>query len=455
LPPAPVPGEPLLGEQLVPLADPQALAESFRHYEGTFLQQERELDAILRFCATREPFDGALASLVDHLREVAASGALISTRGAAASWLTGTPPVLRSDPTIHARRIAAVGVRAARGEAGPLLALPTHEGGWIDPRVLVERVLQAPADEVEFAQALLRLAPDGRDEALPAAAEVPGHVGAALRCALGGEPLTGGGWVPAAARAAAGLTPIDVEVEQWPDAASPGDRLRASVRTPSAPFGSGPLGELLAAVRDDDDWGRYVDPHDFPARRDLAAAAAFKRAGWSLGSDDVASGAVAVLRLLLPEREPIAPLALRLAVLALGSCSPFDHLLAVDLLIAAIEDGRVDALPPDDILLIKPNRLATRLQSIAEAGPLHRAVVREFLDAGIDRVQARPGPLLVLFDELCAQTGTGPRAARAHLAALTHKAAKALVKRTGDPPEIEAQLALAARARRARRWMNA
>ena len=73
----------------------------------------------------------------------------------------------------------------------------------------------------------------------------------------------------------------------------------------------------------------------------------------------------------------------------------------------------------------------------------------------IHRVEARPGPLLVLFDELCAQTGTGPSASRAHLATLKHKAAKALVKRTGDPSEIEAQFALAARVRRAHRWMNA
>ena len=162
-----------------------------------------------------------------------------------------------------------------------------------------------------------------------------------------------------------------------------------------------------------------------------------------------------VLETLLPPREPLAPLTLRLVVVALGSLDERERLLAVDVLIAAIEDGRVDALPTDDVSHIKPNRLAARLHAVAAAGPWHAAVVREFLDAAIHLVGARPGPLLVLFDELCAQTGTGPRASREHLVALKHKAARSLVARQGDPPPDEARLALAARARRARRWVDA
>jgi hypothetical protein len=60
--------------------------------------------------------------------------------------------------------------------------------------------------------------------------------------------------------------------------------------------------------------------------------------------------------------------------------------------------------------------------------------------------------LLVLFDELCAQTHTGPLWSREHLRSLKHKAAKSLVKREGEPSAAETQLALAARVRRARRW---
>ena len=66
------------------------------------------------------------------------------------------------------------------------------------------------------------------------------------------------------------------------------------------------------------------------------------------------------------------------------------------------------------------------------------------------------------FDELSAQTGTRVRseAARAFLASITGsgqaaKAAKALLARDGDPPAEERALALAARLRRAERWLNA
>lgn len=54
----------------------------------------------------------------------------------------------------------------------PMLALPTRRGGWIDPVVLVERINDHYAnqhvllDDHDLAQAILRLTPDGRSEAL-------------------------------------------------------------------------------------------------------------------------------------------------------------------------------------------------------------------------------------------------------------------------------------------------
>jgi hypothetical protein len=234
------------------------------------------------------------------------------------------------------------------------------------------------------------------------------------------------------------------------------------VVTRVGPEGAGPLADHLAALEPDDGerWRRPADAIGFPARRELAAAAALNRLGWHLDADyTMDSGAPALLTVLLRDREPLAPLTLRFVVLALGSRVPEEHLLAVDLLVAAIDDGRVDApaLAPSraDLPVIKPNRLAARLQTVAEAGPLQRAIVRDFLDATIDGVGARPGPLLVLFDELCAQTDSGPVRSREHLRTLSHKAAKSLVKREGAPPAAEAQLALAARVRRARRWRDA
>ncbi|MDA0183054.1 DUF6493 family protein [Solirubrobacter phytolaccae] len=453
LPPAPIAGEPVLGEPVPPLETVEALAQSLaeRHeYGPPFPEDERQLDAILRHCATREPFEGALAPFVESLRELSVDGWLLWPRGVAASWLTGTEPKWRDGPSsVDFLRLHTVGTRAARGEAGPLLALPTHVGGWIDARVLVQRVVASGTrvDEVELAQAILRLALDHRAEALAAAADLPGASGAALRCAFGGEPVEAGSWVADAARAVAGLTPIVAKVVHHQT--FKGDALR--VRVPTGPVGGGPLGAALGGIGGDG----WYDSHDFPARTDLAAAAAIRRISRYLDSTESVPTAGALLPRLLPPRQPIAPLTVRFLVLALGSGAPGEHLLAVDVLIAAIEDGRVDALPPDDVGLIKPNRLAARLTTIAEAGPLHGAVVRELLDASIHLVPARSGPLLVLFDELCAQTSTGPRRSREHLRTSKHKAAKALLNRHGDPPAEEAQLALAARARRARRWMAA
>ncbi|MBS0206330.1 MAG: hypothetical protein JSS49_25865 [Planctomycetes bacterium] len=58
----------------------------------------------------------------------------------------------------------------------PLLSLPTHRGGWIDPVVLVERIATYAREKaivsnnVDIAQALLRLSPDGCEQAKQAIA---------------------------------------------------------------------------------------------------------------------------------------------------------------------------------------------------------------------------------------------------------------------------------------------
>ena len=76
-------------------------------------------------------------------------------------------------------RIRAVRARVLAGTYVPMLAMPTHEGGWLQASVFVERLGVLHARNVEPAkldvvQALLRLAPDGREaaaEVLPAGDE--------------------------------------------------------------------------------------------------------------------------------------------------------------------------------------------------------------------------------------------------------------------------------------------
>ena len=131
------------------------------------MRDERIMDAVLRWCD--QPFPDALAPFAPTLRRINESGYAGGVLHVAAAWMTGTPATRGSSTDIG--RIVAACARAARGDAAPLLALPTHAGGWIAPATLVERVraVGEGADEVELAQALLRLAPEGRDPALAAA----------------------------------------------------------------------------------------------------------------------------------------------------------------------------------------------------------------------------------------------------------------------------------------------
>ncbi len=89
-----------------------------------------------------------------------------------------------------------IGRRVASGRTMPLLSAPTHLGGWIEPRVLVERWLVwqkagLDPDPHEQILALLRIAPEARDKALSAAKKLSGESGDAVRFALGQKQNTG------------------------------------------------------------------------------------------------------------------------------------------------------------------------------------------------------------------------------------------------------------------------
>ena len=323
----------------------------------------------------------------------------------AAAWLTGTPATSGSGTAIG--RIIAACARAARGAAAPLLALPTHAGGWIAPGVLVERVraVGETADEVELAQALLRLAPEGRDP--ESAHDLPGRPGRdrALRARRARGARRRRRRPRRARRSRAAVDPVDVEVDDV-----------ELTRTPPGPL-EGPLGEYLVTVTGEQErHGRFAtEPLAWPLRRDIQCAGVF----WHVALRPRArappyAAAGPFLELLTREGEPLAPLSLRLALQALCSSAERDHLTAVDLLIAAIEDGRVDApaLVPalrEELPRVLTNRLGPRLMTVAGAGPLQRAVVRDLLDATVSALAGLEtrtyGALLVPFDELCAQTG--------------------------------------------------
>jgi hypothetical protein len=82
--------------------------------------------------------------------------------------------------------------RLLAGETAHLLAAPTHRFGWIAPETLVQRLVRwqesgQKLPKHDFVQAMLRLAPDGRETAIEEAGRVDGEPGRALRWALGGS----------------------------------------------------------------------------------------------------------------------------------------------------------------------------------------------------------------------------------------------------------------------------
>ncbi|RKQ91591.1 hypothetical protein C8N24_1414 [Solirubrobacter pauli] len=421
VPEAPVAGEPVLGAPMAPIS----LAEA-AHRVGTALvdheapehEDEWLLDALLRCCDEPTAWDGPLRPFATRLDDRWSETVL----AVAAAWRSGQARARFYEPGLWERRLLAAERRAAAGQSAPLLALPTHAGGWIEPVALVERLRTVgdTADEDELAQAILRLAPEGRATALAAASDLPGRAGAALRCALGGARVDGDRADELVARhvRVPALEPrLGVEVRVWDIPDYEYDH-RDWIVTASPVDEREPLSQLGARAAGHD---FRTTPLDWPARRDLACAEPFGRYGQC----------APLLLTLLPSSEPLPPLALRLALVSLAHQDEVVRLAATDLLIAAIDDGRADApaLIPhlrEDLPLLLTNRLTPRFTDIAATGVLHAVVVRDALAATIDVVTKRPGPLRRLLGELEAQTeGVDP-----------------------------APLLLAAQVRRAQRWIG-
>jgi hypothetical protein len=156
---------------------------------------------------------------------------------AAYAWTTGEQPRARNpmmqrgapiDETLRDRFVR-VGKQIAEGKPVVLFSTPTHQGGLIDPLVLVDRILQANRtntagqaarslfsrvlsavglsssddDVIDQSLALLRLAPDNRAEARKRLAQAPdSEFVDAFRYALGDDSVTIGKtaelWVAAA-----------------------------------------------------------------------------------------------------------------------------------------------------------------------------------------------------------------------------------------------------------------
>jgi tetratricopeptide (TPR) repeat protein len=491
---------------------------------------ERVLDGVSRLCAERPP---DWEKRIAPLRKRAAT---LSRRGwgpaegepgrdlgdIALAWATGEVQTgySRQDECLsfgcfldaRAREVAG---RAAARKPAPLLAAPTHRG-WIDPRVLVARLKELQAagqqpDRLDAIQALLRLAPDHRADALALAGDLQGEVGEAVRHALGAarkEPEIGpsaGLWVAAARARAPHRDDAAVEARHprlGPDA---GRAAQTRIVPHAQTVASNdvrdliyywytletdpPLPEklsadlptvLLYAGMD----GQYHETPEPPAFRWAATIWPGSREGWcgrgvacigdNLDWAEANWGHQVFLEPLLDPDTHLGPVARLLHGATLGSKMPGEKSLAIDILIAAVDDGRITGPALGDTLatlvdlhLGRPARWAKTLAEAARVSPLHAETVRAGVEGALHgEPSLRPAdlaPFLELLHELCVQSGaaiTYPEA-RAYLGEVkgggkAAKLAKTLLALEGREDEksrrAAMERALVGRVERAERW---
>ena len=188
-----------------------AVAHAIEHVDSAD-EVERILDGISRLCDQRpDDFDRRVKPLVKRIEKLkdSESTKTIVTYNQGVSeqsrvicaWLAKRADLAKPSWRAHNRpaadatnfiniRFDALRSRVIAEVAAPLLCAPTHQRGWIDPLVLIDRWRQLeesdlPIQKFELIQALLRLAPDNRPAALNESVSLKDNKARALRWALG------------------------------------------------------------------------------------------------------------------------------------------------------------------------------------------------------------------------------------------------------------------------------
>lgn len=163
---------------------------------------ERALDGISRLCAEKAagfeersgPLKKRVLGLLKKVRSFKWTEMKVDLWRIVQAWLEGefdnTQLEVPSTIAFWQHRTLRIAKRVAKNIPCDLLSTPTHSGGWIDPRVFVQRLREQLDDELdsfELILGMLRLAPEFRTEALSQAQALTGEVGAAVRHALGSD----------------------------------------------------------------------------------------------------------------------------------------------------------------------------------------------------------------------------------------------------------------------------
>ena len=446
--------------RLRPIVDLDELVLMF----GRFLEKHRDADDLERlldgvarlanptlpdFAARAAPLRTRAQAEIHSSRPVVQAVARLALAWISGSWPLGLPIEQDTEPThLLTARLARLAERVAQRRAAPLLSAATHQGGWIDPREFVVRLAgwlagAEPIDRVDATLGIIRLAPDHgpRRVALAALAGIDDEVAAACRHALGGAGERVGDdprlWI-AAARARHpdasdplvgarfptfrpdGASPARWRVEPWTRTDQPWFEFQHPlvVRHPPVPTsGLGAFPSLwVQTARNWGGWEPWWAVTIWPGGRESLCAVAYP---WFLvGRIEpyMAEKYRPILAAIADADVPLGPMARLVAAVTLVAGSPEVRGQAVDLIVAAVEDGRLDAPHLGEALgwvvvreIAVTARLVGVLGEVARVGPLPARVVVRAIEHLLAVLTSEPKQFALLLEflhEQILETGT-------------------------------------------------
>jgi hypothetical protein len=416
---------------------------------------ERFVDGISRLCAEpiaagrRTALTGRARAELDRRGPGTVAHAATAVAVLTLDWLEGPPPqrgfvVTRGPLAALGRRLSVVADRASSRRATLVLSAPSHRGGWLDPEALVARIRTDPEiEDNDLAQALLRLAPQGREQAAELLTGRRDEVTAVTRAALGAGGVTRPplrSRLPAAWDAVEAIRSGSIEVEPRP--------ARPESWPPPRDVAAGPMcpARLLALhsrSSREDGFQRWL-AHIWPAHHNAYYEAALRDYGveslWIGIAESETIGVV--LELMLDPDEPLTEPALTLLATGLGSVAA-DRLLAADVVVEAIRTRRLPAplLGQEIARVMKrpravPDRWAAGLQGVAAVSALHAHELQRIIESTLAELGSERPRITALLDLLrkLAQDGD---------ARITNPSARAWLEST-PPRSKTGQLARAA-----------
>jgi hypothetical protein len=479
------PPEPLL--QICPIATVDELVEVFSaviENEGPPKDLERVLDAVSRLSAQRPlgferlttPFrkrctkhlgdDWAYGFLGSSVRLIFASLGMAWLEAKLPSgkidnrhWLVRNPGLRR----FAAARVKELAVRITSKSNNSrdlgLLAAPTHEGGWIDPGVFLDRLNGRDViDRLDLIQAILRLSPDGREAALVRAKDLPGEIGEAVRHALGAVTEQAGSDLALWAAASRTRDPLKADlllramfasaensVFYGPDIDQPAEiefgwtervstiegkvyrHYYSKIETvPELPkdvpidfptlIAHEDFGTRLSRAPVNEHMLRWT-AEVLPANSEAWFAAGCRAIGENLDWWEAQWQNKAYLEPLIDRTVHFGKMALTLLALGLAAKDPGEGTLASDALVNGIIDGRLAKVQIETVITmllewpgIKLPRVSGRLKQVAGISAMHAEILRDALISALETssttVRSNLGEALDLLYELLIVTDT-------------------------------------------------